>query len=168
MRPNGKVVFIDKDKKSDKKMMCFWVDPRIYDYCVKSHPCRLIQEGELVAGGGLATEVVTALAIECWRLEKRLNKISDMMKEKIGSDSESVFDQVQRIRDLLAKHEIEVKEYTGQSYNDGMTPRVLHFEKDESLPEGVSTIVETIRPTIYLKGNVISHGEVIVARSKEK
>ena len=58
-------------------------------------------------------------------------------------------------------------EYDGESYNDGMAPRAIHFEKDESLPEGVMKIIETVKPTIYLKGNVVVHGEVIVARSKD-
>ena len=167
MRPRIKIIKFSNDDKRDKKLLSFWVDPLLYDHCVRSSSCQLIKEGDLVKGDISSTEVITALAVEFWRLEKRLNKINEVMKEKVGSASEPVFDQLQRIRDFLGKHEIEIKEYDGESYNDGMAPRAIHFEKDESLPEGVMKIIETVKPTIYLKGNVVVHGEVIVARSKD-
>ena len=82
-------------------------------------------------------------------------------------DSCAVFDQIQRIRDFLAKYEIVIKEHTGESYNDGLSLRALHFEIDENLPKGKMQVTETVQPSIYLRGNVISHGTVVVAKSKE-
>ena len=81
-------------------------------------------------------------------------------------DLDSLFDQIQRIKDIFQKEEVEIKDFLSGNYNDGMSVNVLHFEKDKNLPKGTMRIVETVRPTIIFKGQVIAHGEVIVAKSQ--
>ena len=166
MHPPGKVMRVSKDKK----LLCFLGESALFEQCRrKSSPCELIANGIIaeIDTSIASPEMITAFAIEIWRLEKRLNKIKDVMNEKIGVDSNSVFDQIQRIKDLLAKYEVEIKEHTGESYNDGMSLRAIHFEVDENMPKGKMQVIETVQPSIYLKGNVILHGSVVVAKSKE-
>ena len=69
--------------------------------------------------------------------------------------------------DFLIKHEVDIREYTGESYNDGLSLKAIHFETDENLPKGMMRIIETVKPSVYLKGSIILHGEVVVAKSKE-
>ncbi len=113
-----------------------------------------------------AIDLVSSFATEIWRLEKRLNNI----KEGIPGaqvDLGSLFDQIQRIKDIFQKEEVEIKDFLNGNYNDGMSVNVLHFEEDKNLPKGTMRIVETVRPTVMFKGQVISHGEVIVAKSQQ-
>lgn len=155
---------------SGKKLFCFLGDPLLFEQCKKKNsPCGLIANGLIIEGDDsmMSPEMIASLAVEIWRLEKRLNNVKVAMIDKIGSDIDPVFDQMQRLKDCLAKYEIETKEHTGETYNDGLSLKALHFETDENLPKGVMRIIETVKPSVFLKGSVILHGEVIVARSKE-
>ena len=78
----------------------------------------------------------------------------------------SLNDQLQRIKDVLSKHGIETQEFTGENYNDGMSFKVLHVEEISDLPKEAMRIVETVKPTVYLNGKVIYHGEIIIGKSK--
>ena len=164
MRPNIKVVRIP----SNKKLLCFLGDAAEFEHC-KKKGCELITDSTIMELDPSVSSpaVLSDLAIEMWRLEKRLNKIKAELNEKLGQDAESIFDQVRRIKDCFAKYFIEIKEHTGESYNDGLSLKAIHFETDENLPKGMMQIIETVKPSIYLKGSIILHGEVVVAKSKE-
>ena len=165
MRPNIKVVRIP----SNKKLLCFLGDASEFEHCKKKKVCTLITNSTIMEldPSVLSPAVLSDIAIEMWRLEKRLNKIKAMLDEKMGQDVESIFDQIRRVKDCFSKYFIEIKEHTGESYSDGLSLKAIHFEIDENLPKGMMRIIETVKPSIYLKGNIILHGEVVVAKSKE-
>ncbi|WP_086820612.1 hypothetical protein [Allokutzneria sp. NRRL B-24872] len=66
----------------------------------------------------------------------------------------------QTAMDALAEAGIEVQSHRDRDYDPGMAIRVLAFQPRPGLTK--ETIVETVRPTIYLHGQVIGMGEVIV------
>lgn len=111
-------------------------------------------------------EFISSFATEVWRLEKRV--IQSKSTSRDGEESSLLQEQLQRIKDVLTKQEIEIQESTGTTYNDGMSLKVLHVEEVDGLPKGAMQIVETVKPTIYFKGEVICHGEIIVGKSKIK
>lgn len=113
-------------------------------------------------------ELVSSLAIEMWRLEKRIDKIKDTILGVSDKGSNSILDQIQRIKDIFKKQEIEIREHTGTAYNDGLSLKVLHVEEVDGLPKGKMQVIETVKPSVYFKEQVIFHGEVIVGKSKEK
>ena len=112
-------------------------------------------------------ELVSSLAIEVWRLEKRLEIAKVNANKDFSTEDTAVLDQLQRIKDVFKKHDIEVHEYTGVSYNDGLSLKVLHVEEMDSIPKGKMQIIETVKPSVYFKSQVIFHGEVIVGKAKE-
>ncbi len=109
-------------------------------------------------------EFFSSFAIEVWRLEKRTKGLNQLVTE--SKEFNSLNDQLQRIKDVLSKNGIETQEFTGENYNDGMSFKVLHVEEISDLPKGAIRIVETVKPTVYLKGKVIYHGEIIIGKSK--
>ncbi len=111
-------------------------------------------------------DLISSFAVEVWRLEKKVNQAKSLLKG--NEDTNSLQDQLQRIKDVLAKQEIEIQEFTGTTYNDGMSLKVLHVEEVDSLPKGTMQIVETVKPTVYFKGEAICHGEIIVGKPKDK
>lgn len=113
-----------------------------------------------------ANELVSSLAIEIWRLEKRIDKIKDLIMQETDKNSNSVLDQLQRVKDIFKRQEIEVHDHTGEGYNDGMSVNPLHIEEVDSLLAGEMKIIETVKPSVYFKGQIISHGEVIVGKGK--
>ena len=113
-----------------------------------------------------ANELVSSLAIEIWRLEKRIEKMRDIIMKETDKNSNSVLDQLQRVKDIFKRQEIEVHDHTDEGYNDGMSVKALHVEEVSSLPTGEMKIIETVKPSVYFKGQIISHGEVIVGKGK--
>ena len=113
-----------------------------------------------------ANDLVSSLAIEIWRLEKRIEKVQDIILKETDANASSVLDQLQRIKDIFKRQEIEVHDHVGENYNDGMSLRNLHTDIVDYVPSGEMRIIETVKPSVYFKGQIISHGEVIVAKGK--
>ena len=99
-------------------------------------------------------------------MEKRIEKVQDVILKETDSNSSSVLDQLQRIKDIFKRQEIEVHDHVGEKYNDGMSLKPLHIDVVDYIPTGEMKIIETVKPSVYFKGQIISHGEVIVARGK--
>jgi len=112
-------------------------------------------------------DLVSSLAIEMWRLEKRIEIAKASLSKELVASDHAILDQVQRMKDVFKKQDIEVHEHTGISYNDGLSLKVLHVEEMDSIPKGKMQVIETVKPSIYFKGQVVFHGEVIVGKSKE-
>ena len=157
-KPKIKVVL----NKKDKGLLYFFKSQAQFDACVAGG-CKLIspENARDASDFILSMDLISTLSIELWRLDKRIDKV----KSTIDS---SITDQFQRIKDMLRKQEIEICEHTGTDYNDGMSVKVLHVEEVNNLPLGKMKIIETVKPSIYYRGQVISHGEVIVGKSKDK
>ncbi len=154
--------------KDNRGLLYFFKDRAQFEKCIASG-CKLISRDNVFEESELTffMDFISSLAIEIWRLEKRFEKVkSDMVKNE-NSGISSVGDQIQRIKDVFKKQEVEVCEHTGTIYNDGLSLKVLHIEEIDGLPEGKMQIIETIKPSVYLKGKVIFLGEVIVGKSKE-
>lgn len=148
-------------------LYCFR-DRSQFERCIQKK-CSLISSDNAYEATEMlsAVDLISSFAIETWRLEKRLTSIKEAIQQGSQVELDSVLDQLQRIRDIFQKEEVEIKDFINGNYNDGMSVKVLHFEEDKNLPKGVMRIVETVRPTVIFKGKVISHGEVIVAKSQE-
>lgn len=163
-KPKSKV----SEYRNNKGVMYFFKDRVQFERCVASG-CKHIslnnafEESELT----FFIDFISSLAIEIWRLEKRFEKVKGNMSKGENSGIVSIGDQIQRIKDVFRKQEIEVCEHTGETYNDGLSLKVLHIEEIDELSEGKMQIIETIKPSVYLKGKVIFLGEVIVGKAKK-
>jgi len=162
-KPRTKV----SEDRSNKGLWYFFQDRAQFDRCIASG-CKLISQDNAFEESELTffMDFISSLAIEIWRLEKRFEKTkNDMVKgEKLKNTS--IVDQIQRIKDVFMKHEIEICEHSGAAYNDGLSLKVLHIEEIDGLSKGKMKIIETIKPSVYLKGKVIFIGEVIVGKYK--
>ena len=161
-----KIIF--SKNKDNKRLMYFFKDRAQFERCIASG-CKLISRDNVFEESELTffMDFVSSLAIEIWRLEKRFEKAKGDMTKGEKSGIASIGDQIQRIKDIFKKQEIEICEHTGTAYNDGLSLKVLHIEEIDELPEGKMQIIETIKPSVYLKGKVIFLGEVIVGKAKE-
>ena len=97
------------------------------------------------------------LAIELWRLEKRLGKVTD----KFSGDEDKAFqNSIAKLQRYLQKNDIEVTDYTSQVFNEGMNLDVLSMEKDSTLKQSI--IFETHEPAVTHKGILIKKAKVVV------
>jgi len=154
--------------KDNKRLIYFFKDRAQFERCIASG-CKLISRDNVFEESELTVfmDFISSLAIEIWRLEKRFEKAKGDMTKGKKSGIVSICDQIQRIKDVLKKQEVEICEHTGTAYNDGLSLKVLHIEEIDELPEGKMQIIETIKPSVYLKGKVIFLGEVIVGKAKK-
>lgn len=100
------------------------------------------------------TEKLIELANEIWRLHKHITKAISLDQHR------SIRSSLNRLSSHLEYYKLEVFDYTGEKYNENMNIQVLSFE--ESLDVKTPTIIETVRPSIIMKGNLMSHASVIV------
>lgn len=97
------------------------------------------------------------LAIEVWRIEKRLAKAA----ESLTDDQNKAFENsTTKLRRILDKNDITFADYTGQKYNDGLNLDILSMDKDPSITESV--IKETHEPAVLHKGKVVKKAKVVV------
>ena len=105
----------------------------------------------------VTTQDLTDLAIELWRLEKRLKKI----EEKLSEDENKAFrNSVEKLGRFVKKNDLEVTDYTGQVYNSGMNLEILASEKDSQLEQDI--IFETHEPAVAHRGILIKKAKVII------
>lgn len=96
-------------------------------------------------------------AIEIWRLEKRVAKVSGDLSEDQNKAFENSMTKLKR---FLEKNDITVTDYTDQKYNEGLNLDVLNIEKDDNVTESV--IKETHEPAVFHKGQLIKKAKVVV------
>lgn len=100
---------------------------------------------------------VADMAIELWRLERRLAKV----EQKLSSDeNKALHNTVEKIKRFVQKNDIEVSDYAGQAYNEGMNLDIIASERDSSLKRSV--VYETHEPAVRHKGVLIRKAKVII------
>lgn len=62
--------------------------------------------------------------------------------------------------EVLKENGLEIQDHTGDSYNSGQSLKAPAFEPVPGLQE--ETVIDTIKPSIYLDGKMIQMGEVVV------
>jgi hypothetical protein len=106
------------------------------------------------------TKDLADMAVDVWKLEKRLGTI----KQNLPVDQVKSFENsIARLKRVLAKCEIEILDYTGKKYNEGLNVDILSIEKDQAL--AFPHIREMIEPAILCKGTIIKKGKVIVVEN---
>jgi hypothetical protein len=103
------------------------------------------------------------LAIEVWRLQERIKKMSLTIGKE---DAASVF-AMEKIREVFSQIGIEVRDFTGQPYNEGMSLDVLtsDYPAGENPPHKV--VQETINPAVYFDGKLVKMSQVILGKVGE-
>jgi hypothetical protein len=101
----------------------------------------------------LLAEMATGL----WRLRGRM---VDAGTGEPHPEMRRAFRHLQAVWDALARAGVEVQEHAGRPFDPGQSLRVLAFQPTAGLPR--ETVLETVKPCVYLDGQRIQVGEVIV------
>lgn len=103
-------------------------------------------------------DFLAEVTVGAWRLKKKMtdNKTGEPLNEmsRAYRHLESVFI-------TLEKEGIELQDHDGQPFDPGMSLKVLTYQPAPGIEK--EFVLETIKPSIYLKGELILMGEVIVA-----
>ena len=69
-----------------------------------------------------------------------------------------MLDSVSRLEDVLLENQIEIREHEGDQYDAGLQVEVLH-EREGLAPR---VILETIRPTVMMRGRILQQAQVVI------
>jgi hypothetical protein len=110
----------------------------------------------------LDLSIMIDLAIEVWRLQSRLKRMSVLTGRE---DDPALSFSVDKLRDIFFQVGIEIRDLTGQTYNEGMTLDVLtcDYPADEKPEQRI--IQETISPAIFLDGKLFKMSQVILGKA---
>ena len=120
-------------------------DAAIDDANVRTHEVRRLDISSMID-----------LAIEVWRLQERIKKMSLTIGKE---DAASAF-AMEKIREVFSQIGIEVRDFTGQAYNEGMSLDVLtsDYPAGENPPHKV--FHESINRVCYFDGNPVKMSQV--------
>ena len=94
-----------------------------------------------------------------WRMKQK------MVEPGTGQPLETMrrpYRHVEAVWDALSQAGIKIQDHTGSAFDSGMSLSVLCFQPTPEIT--AETVIETIKPTIYLKDSRIQMGEVIVGK----
>ena len=115
-----------------------------------------------------ASEMMVVDASEYLRLLKDMSTNLWRLRQKMlqpGTDEpmqemRRAYRSFEAAWDTLLEAGVEVQDHTGSAFHSGLFLHVLAFQATSGLNE--ETVLETIRPTVYYKQQLIQPGEVIV------
>jgi hypothetical protein len=111
----------------------------------------------------LDDRAVANLATGLWRARRRmLEPGSDQPRPEVRKE----FRHVQATWDVLADAGIKVQDHDGDRFVPGLALDVLVFQPTAGLEH--EEVVETIRPSVYVRGRSIQLGQVIVGTPGEE
>lgn len=111
--------------------------------------------GEL--GRALAT-----IGTNVWRLRQRVDVAT---RSGVGEEVAKMHRNIDGIWDALTDLGVEIKDRLNEQFDYGMPEKVICVEPRPGL--GRETVVETLRPTIYVKRQIIQQGEIVVGKPIE-
>jgi hypothetical protein len=97
------------------------------------------------------------IAVETWRMEGLLSRLCDADRPRVQS-------AVERLRAYLQQAGVTIEDRTAQTYVDGFTVEILAIEERPDLPPETLRILETVKPSIYIAGQLAASGQVILGR----
>lgn len=103
-------------------------------------------------------EFLIEVSVGAWRLKK---KMVDTTTKQPHKEMGKVYRHLESIILTLEKEGVEIHDHDGQNFEAGLSLKVLAYQPIQNLES--EYVLETIKPTIYLSGERILMGEVIVA-----
>lgn len=105
----------------------------------------------------LPPRTLAELCTELWRLRR---KMLEADRPQPRTEMADAYRHVEAAWDLLADAGLTIDDPTGRPFDSGMPLKALAFQPTAGLTR--ETVVETIRPTIFLRDARLQMGEVIV------
>lgn len=121
-------------------------------------------DGALDASQGPANpspQVIKALAELATNAWKARTKMIDHATGEVRDEMKRVHRHIEGMLTTLQDLEIEVKDYTGDAFDYGLPLKVITTQPTAGLSR--EQVVETIKPTIIWKGQIVQMGEVVIA-----
>lgn len=108
---------------------------------------------------GAGTDALLGAAVGIWRALRKLDQGTGPLS---AADLRQVRRQVHAGRQALLDDGLEIQEHDGMPFDSGQSLQALVFQDEPGLDR--ETVLETVRPSVYFRGERIQMGQVIVGR----
>lgn len=105
----------------------------------------------------LLASALAQTAVENWRLARLTVRLCDADRPRVQPITD-------RLGAWLSQASVVIEEHTGHTYVDGMALEIVATEERANLPAGAVAIVETLKPSVYVAGQLILRGQVVLGR----
>ena len=102
------------------------------------------------------------IASAAWKLRQ---KVTNPVTREPKEEMRSLVRYIDAIWESLAQVGLEIQDHTEQPFDSGQSLEVLAFQPMSGIAR--ETVIETVKPTIYLKGVRLQRGQVIVETPQE-
>jgi len=102
------------------------------------------------------------MANALWALEQ---KTRDPNTTERRDEFRPIARHIDRLAECLVEMGIEIQSHTNRVFDSGQSLEVVAFQPTAGITKEV--VIETIRPTVYLKGHRLQIGQVIVATPEQ-
>ena len=103
-------------------------------------------------------DFLAEISVGAWRLKK---KMIDTKSGEPLNEMSRAYRHLESVFITLEKEGIEIQDHDGQSFDAGLSLKVLTYQPLPNIDK--EFVYDTIKPSVYLKGERILMGEVIVA-----
>lgn len=102
------------------------------------------------------------LANAAWALQR---KSCDPITNERKEEFRSIARHIDQLSECLEEVGVKIQNHTNEPFDSGQSLEVIAFQPTAGIRRDV--VVETIRPTVYLKGIRIQMGQVVVATPEQ-
>lgn len=96
-------------------------------------------------------------ALETWRLLRLGPRLCEADRERVQAIAD-------RLSAGLAQAGVVIEDHTDQEYVEGLSVEILTTEVRVDLAPGEYRIIETVKPSVYIAGQLAAPGQVILGR----
>lgn len=116
------------------------------------------QTGETIVTQELNKDFLAEVSVGAWRLKK---KMTDPKSGEPLNEMSRAYRHLDSIFITLKNEGIEIQDHDGQPFDPGLSLKVLTYQPLPNIDK--EYVYDTIKPSVYLNGDRILMGEVIVA-----
>ena len=102
------------------------------------------------------------LANAAWALQR---KVCDPITNERKEEFRPIARHIDQLSECLEELGVKIQNHTHEPFDSGQSLEVIAFQPTAGISRDV--VIETIRPTVYLKGIRIQMGQVIVATPEQ-
>jgi hypothetical protein len=106
--------------------------------------------------------LIVDLANVAWALQRKsCDPVTNERKEQFRPISR----HIDQLSEYLEELGVKIQNHTNEPFDSGQSLEVIAFQPTAGISQDV--VVETIRPTVYIKGSRIQMGQIIVATPEQ-
>jgi hypothetical protein len=114
--------------------------------------------GETTISQEINKDFLAEISVGAWRLKK---KMTDAKTGEPLNEMSRAYRHLESVFITLEKEGVEIQDHDGQPFDAGLSLKVLTYQPLPNIEK--EFVYDTIKPSVYLKGERLLMGEVIVA-----